>query len=86
MNFCLKLFYAHTHISVGNRVYVQLPNTTDVLEARIRESVNTTLDCGLQIDRVFGRPQTGNYYTYWTVRPRNVAGDLDNPANITAGE
>ena len=73
--------------TVPNRVYVQLPNTTDVLEARIREGVNTTLDCGLYIDRITRNPLTRNYYTYWTVRVRNVAGDLNgNPSNITAGE
>ena len=65
-----------------------MPNTTNVLEARIREGVNITLDCGLYIDRITASPFTRNHYTYWTLRVRRFDGSLaDSPgANVTAGE
>ena len=89
-----KIIYTHTHIhthiyytpAVPNRVYVQLPNTTGVLEARIREGVNTTLDCGLYIDLITAVPITRNHYTYWLLRKRLFDGELGQPVNVSAGE
>ena len=92
LNFLCTNTHTHTHTyytsAVPNRVYVQLPNTTDVLEARIREGVNTTLDCGLYIDLVTSFPFTRNHYTYWTLHVRRFNGSLvGGPgANVTAGE
>uniref|UniRef100_A0A1X7SRK8 Ig-like domain-containing protein n=1 Tax=Amphimedon queenslandica TaxID=400682 RepID=A0A1X7SRK8_AMPQE len=70
-----------------NRVYVQMPNTTKVLTAKIREGVNTTLDCGLLIDKITANPLTRNHYTYWTVSIKQYDGSFSADfANVTAGE
>ena len=64
-----------------------MPNITKVLTARIRKGVNTTLDCGLPIDKITANPATRNHYTYWTLFVRQFDGSLSaDPANVTAGE
>ena len=76
--------HAHTHTYlVPERIYIQLPNVSAPMDIRVREGVNTTLDCGLRIDSLMLKP---NVRTYWSLRKRKVDGTITSPVKVTNAE
>ena len=78
--------HTHIHTSVRERIYIQLPNVSTPLDVRVREGVNTTLDCGLRIDAIMPSLVTRNVRTFWSLRRRQVGGGLEDPSNVTNAE